>query len=804
MNYGERECPCGVTFVQRRRDQTYHNTACGRKHRKHSTRAADRTAHSLQFVGVDGEGVDRPDGAHDYVMLSVGKKTLVNSDGSKLDLHQILSFLWNCFIDTPSACYVGFFLGYDFIQWTRLLPERAAYLLFHTDGIAERKSANKSERNRVPDPVVWNSWEIDIMAGRRFKLRPHVCKPSRFDDACRNRTCNERVGFLGDEPLSIQPGEMEWTIDETLPALPFTSWAEACPSAIRERSTSWLYICDTGHFWQTSFLNVIKPDAWSGNPVVSEREYDLIRQGKDGRSRVVEYGEIDHLEEMARYNVLENDILSRVTERLNEGFMNDQITIRLKKNEWYGPGRAAQTWMEMLHARIADKESVAFNKGAQLTSAVGNVHRKNEKGILNADVYQSVPTWFADAARDSYYGGWFETPVIGHVGDVWEYDINSAYPFIIATLPCLHTTDGHNGEYSRGSGMDYPQGSERYTLLHATISGSDQYLGAMPYRTKTGNILRPHSVKGWYWAHEVEASSRAGLISEVAVEQWVSYKACTCPPPFDPADIGITRMYNLRLEVGKNTPAGKAFKLVYNSAYGKTAQSIGTPKFANPIYASLITAGCRTLILDAIASHPDKSSAVSMVATDGVYFFRPHPSLNIDGSQLGAWDETPKTGMTQFMPGVYWDDKTRELIGVGKAPSLKSRGVSARALAPQIAAIDTQFREYSPGDAFPGITFPLGFNMVSSKLAVRRNNWQSAGYVDHAATRTISCDPSTKRIPDAYVDGNLIRTPVYDIGSTGLDTTPYKRQFGFDPELDGVDRDGRALLTFWQETLASA
>jgi hypothetical protein len=142
------------------------------------------------------------------------------------------------------------------------------------------------------------------------------------------------------------------------------------------------------------------------------------------------------------------------------------------------------------------------------------------------------------------------------------------------------------------------------------------HIGALPFRTKTGNILRPQRVKGWYWAHEVEAAIQAGLIDTTEIEKWESYQACHCAPPFNLPDIGIGRMYNLRLAMGKNTAAGKAFKLVYNSAYGKTAQSIGQPKYANPIYASLITSRCRTLILRAIASHPEKSRAVAMVATD--------------------------------------------------------------------------------------------------------------------------------------------------------------------------------------------
>jgi DNA polymerase family B len=779
----------------------------------------NRSREAQTFIGIDGEGVDRPDGAHEYVMLSVGNKTLWKN-GRLLTLDEILSFLWACYTETPSAIYVGFFLGYDFIQWEKQLPERQAHLLLTNAGISERTSQRKSSANHFPDPVVYAGvWEIDIMAGRRFKLRPHRHRRSRFTDACRNRTCGISLEIDPSEASldgigELVPGELEWEPNcDPDSALPFPGWETFVPKKMGSpNQEGWLYICDTGSFWQTSFLNVIKPEAWGDLPVVSQAEYDLVRRGKDNRSRVVPYGETNYFEEMARYNVLENEILARVTQRLNEGFLNDSIPIRLKKNEWYGPGRAAQAWMDMLHDRVADRDAVEFNKATGLRFQVGAKERKNERGLLNADVYQTMPAWFVDAARSSYYGGWFEQFIHGHVGDVWEYDINSAYPYIIASLPCLHTEGVHTGSYTRGTGNAYPLDSSRYTILHATIRGSNPYIGCMPYRTRQGNILRPGIVKGWYWLHEIMASKSAGLVDAMDVHEWVSYDPCQCDFPFNPDDIGIGRMYDLRLQVGKNSPAGKALKLVYNSAYGKTAQSVGTPKFSNPVYASLITAGCRTLILEAIASHPAGPSAASMVATDGVYFTTRHPSLSLSKSTLGKWDETFKRNMTQLMPGVYWDDETRERIRTGGSPKMKSRGVSARDLAQQVSVLDGLFArahfDLSQGNPFqwPTITFKQAFLITSAKLALQRGKWADAGNVQHGAERRISSDPRSKREPTPYRDdthGGIIRTPIYECGPT-LDTTPYGKSFGYhDPseDLELLDRDGRDSLAYFRDLI---
>src|SRR5208282_5751698 len=111
---------------------------------------------------------------------------------------------------------------------------------------------------------------------------------------------------------------------------------------------------------------------------------------------------------------------------------------------------------------------------------------------------------------------------------------------------------------------------------------------------------RPQSTSGYYWERELAASMRAGLIHTVKVTEGWRYDPCDCESPMR----ALHDLYQQRRTVGKNSPEGKAYKIVYNSVYGKLAQSIGNPRYANPIYASLITSGCRTMILDAIASHP--------------------------------------------------------------------------------------------------------------------------------------------------------------------------------------------------------
>lgn len=795
---------------------------CRRKE-PHKARAEKRLHNDIEFIGVDGEGVDRPDGAHEYVMLSVGAETLWD-EGRQLTLQNILEFLWAQYVKKPHAAFVGFFLGYDFIQWLKLLPQDRARLLFDKRAQIERTSQRTSRKNPYPDAVVWEGWEIDIMAGRRFRMRPHTCHKSEWNPCCRNRTCRkdmeqefqygERPDFVEGETDFVIPeddaGSIQWNGDHTGFWKLFSSNHHIAGQGEQKvRVSGWMYICDTGPFWQTSFLNVIKPEAWHGQPICTEEEYQTVVEGKADRGHVYDRTETQYYSDMVRYNILENDILSRVTKRLNEGFMNERVPIKIPRTDWYGPGRAAQLWMDQLHRLASDDDARRNNKLAISTGTP----RTNECGLLNVDVYESMPTWFYEAAQSSYYGGWFEQFMHGHVGDVWEYDINSAYPYIIAGLPCLHTSGIHNGSYQQGEGNNYPTDPLRYTLLYCTVEGSDPYIGAMPYRTKQGLISRPLKTKGWYWLHEIQASQRAGLIDNVDVERWVSYQPCKCTPPFNPPSIGIESLYQLRLDFGKNTPQGKSAKLVYNSAYGKTAQSIGSPKYSNPVYASLITAGCRTLILEAIATHPQRSEAVSMVATDGIYFTSPHHSLNIDPTKLGAWDETFKKSLTQLMPGVYWDEATRESVREGESPKLKSRGVSARDLAKEIATLDYMFavarKSLMEGGEYvwPEIEFRTEFLLESCASALNRGKWGEAGKVTHGDKRSISSDPKTKRLSVPYFEEEtgLVRSRPYSEGIV-LETTPYNKSFGYQEEeielFPGmINRDGEDPMSWWKELI---
>lgn len=686
MTVWARTCPgCGEPFTTNNLLQRRCSQSCSRKRGPRTGREYERPP--LHFVGVDGEGVslcpncqvvisegicpkcnvkcEHPE--HRYVLLSVGDRSQ-EKGGRALEYHEIFEFLYDCFLDDPTAAYVGFYLGYDFAQWFRTLPQERAEMLLTPKGRAIR-ARKHSPHNPTPFPVYVGDWELDILPQRRLKIR-------------------------------------------------------------HRQATSWLFICDAGSFFQSSFLSAINPAKWRA-PIITLEDYAVLERGKKHRPDAT----LDA--EMVAYNVTENRVLSTLMFEYAKGLAD--IGVQLDRDQWFGPGQAADQWL------------------------------KSTQCATREDIEQIVPDEVRTAARNSYYGGWFEIRRHGHVkGESYQYDINSAYPYIIARLPCLLHGSWHEGV-----------STSPFQLVRAGVSG-DGAFGPLPHRTPTGQILRPAGTVGWHWLAEIEAAQRAGLARDVAITERWAYEPCDCPPPLR----DVQNLYLRRLAVGKDTPTGRAAKLVYNSIYGKFAQSVGHPRWANALYASLITSGCRAQILDAIACHPDMANAVSMVATDSVVFDNPHPLLPIS-SNLGEWSEKVSSNLTLIRPGIYWDNTSRERIAAGETPELKSRGINACDLARAIVTLDAAFTEWEPSLPWPEMELRVAFGMVTCEQALQRGKWETAGTVTADGTRKLTSDPSDKRCTILHDERGWYSLPY--AYTRPMESTPYAREFG--AELERIHGD---------------
>jgi hypothetical protein len=401
-----------------------------------------------------------------------------------------------------------------------------------------------------------------------------------------------------------------------------------------------------------------------------------------------------------------------------------------------------------------------------------------------------VPEAVRDAARGSYFGGWFEIFWHGLAeGTSYGYDINSCYPFIMSRLPCLmHGHWTHKLEKPGGRKLTraarYELGEMGLAFLRTHLRGGHPLVGTMPHRNQGRTICRPPETRGWHVAAELAAAHAAGFIDEVRVYETWTYHPCDCPPPL----AAIADLYTGRLIAGKNSPAGKARKLIYNSVAGKNQQSVGNPAYGNAVWATLITSGCRQIIAEAIGSHPSAARDLLMVATDGLVFRTPHPSLPLDSERLGAWTASEHQNLSLFMPGVYWDDADRARIARGEGHAFKSRGIAAKDLAKHISELDDTWLTAGPGH-WPRMELDVSFQLVSVKQALQWGKWELAGTVNTDKTRVISADPKAKRL--ASGPGRSLPVPAEQ-----LDSLPYDGLFGdemraFADDEFGDHPDGR-------------
>lgn len=391
--------------------------------------------------------------------------------------------------------------------------------------------------------------------------------------------------------------------------------------------------------------------------------------------------------------------------------------IRRNMTRFDGTGSVAAAWMKVhevkksLPERVpGEAESLAVSgdathnpKTCELCkddaskhnhcSACGETFANSDelfRHLVNADAkLAELPEIIALSA---YFGGRFEITEIGYMGDLHGYDINSAYPHIMRTLPCLA-----HGRFVRVK--NYVPGKFGVYLVGSRTAGR---FAPFPYRTpvKTDDgtagsaIYYAHGGKRWIWSNADPALSELATARKhhgndaiPIYDGYVWEPECDDPSPF----AAIPEMYAIRQEyVTQGNGVEKVIKLILNSLYGKTAQSIGwamdkdgiphPPPFQCFIWAGLITSGCRAMILDAVM-HPDAD--VVSIATDGILSRTP---IDLDAPKqkiLGKWDYTPVEDGYLFQSGVYtfvswnkYDQKWKR--------TYKTRGFSAKEIPAEV------------------------------------------------------------------------------------------------------------------------
>lgn len=469
----------------------------------------------------------------------------------------------------------------------------------------------------------------------------------------------------------------------------------------------WITISDVGSFFQCGFVKAL--ETW-GVGSVSDRT--RIQAGKDRR------GSEEITSEDLIYNEMEVRYLSELMDRFRA--VTDEAGCR--PAQWEGPGYIASSLLR-------------------------------SHGVSKREDRPEVPADFLQGSIAAYYGGRFELFHFGEVGKAYSYDINSAYPAAMLSMPCLD-----HGRWVRSKRRPLEPGLGPW-LAHVTFSKASKYVCDLPIRTPEHRIVWPRSGSGWYWGSEIEAAERAG--THVKCDHVFRYECeCECKP------FGwVPDLYAERKRLGK-AGKGLVLKLGINSLYGKTAQSVGSAPYSSPVWAGMITAQTRATIIDAYRLIPP--DALTMIATDGIYTRAPIPGLSI-GGELGQWEAGEVDDLLTVQPGCYFTEKT------GKH-DVRSRGVNRSTFGPHKerfrAEIRKSLRERGRHD-LGAVEIPVQ-TFIGISLATHLGRPEIAGRWERVPRR-IGFEHSTKRREEWERRGGYAQTFTQ---RGGAESVPYDRDFG--------------------------
>jgi hypothetical protein len=491
----------------------------------------------------------------------------------------------------------------------------------------------------------------------------------------------------------------------------------------------WITVNDVGTFFQCPFVEFLH--RWN---VGTLDQRSAIEVGKAYRNQF----DAKDMPAIDRYNHLECRLLADGMEYFRDVCKRSGYVPRA----WQGPGQIAEAVMK---AR--------------------GIPRSKDVKLLTDRRYSEL----LEFAAKSFYGGRPEITRLGPVNvPVEQWDINSAYPYAMMHLPCLE-----HGRWTRGT--KYYRGGGQTAIAYGHFKAHEDSratLFGFPVRRETGSIYYPREGWGWYWSMEIDAARHQTFEPEAV---WTYERTCGCVPFHF-----IPDLYAMRKRLGKDA-LGLYLKLALNSLYGKLAQSIGSPQYANPIWASFITSFTRAQIQEMIhdgSGHKRGTcgSDVLMVATDAI--FTTDARSYEPGSGLGELSCTKHPGgLLLIQPGLYF-------TGDGSKP--KTRGVPRTAIGEREQEfLDAWQAMLKTGKEEDGTVWVPLTVFIGLRQAIHRNKPRLAGtWMEYredgeANGKRIGFEWRTKReVMERPMMGWGPATTYPYVGGPDVVTVPYSREIG--------------------------
>jgi hypothetical protein len=325
---------------------------------------------------------------------------------------------------------------------------------------------------------------------------------------------------------------------------------------------------------------------------------DAVIEGKKARGS---QSYLNVFPEMFQYWQEENDAYVELVTKLRQSLHSAGLYI----SAWHGPGAIASYSMSKNHI---------------------------------AQAMAKAPESVNEAAQYAYGGGRFELFKVGRINQpVYEYDVNSAYPYAISQLPNL--ARGHWRHTIS------PRNVEKFGVYRITWAVNpfedNNFHRPMPFfhRDYRGQISFPCVNETWVWSPEL--AGKMNFPGLTVHEGWEFIEDDPADKPFS----WLAEIYAIRmLYKTAGNQAEYALKLLLNSMYGKMAQRVGwnqekriAPKWHQLEWAGWVTSYCRAMVFRASLHAGD---GLISFETDAVFTTKRLAGILDIGSDLGKWEET--------------------------------------------------------------------------------------------------------------------------------------------------------------------
>ena len=570
-------------------------------------KAANKKPWAGRFVAFDGEGFD---GKYTLLACSAIAEDIVDLEG--LSTVSCLSYMTRPEI-TGNDAVVGYGLSYDFEMILKDLPEDDFFKLKAGEAVEIQAGESKYSTKYILLNYIPRK-QLEIHRGYTVKAYAR----------------NDQGKILVD-----QQNKKIYARDEN-------------GKYIREERFKKVFLQDVLGFFQASFIKALEKWKIEVPPII-----------KEGKAMRGDFAKAP-LPFIQAYNREELRLMVELMDKLRDADRQAFELLGLKPNhgprQWYGPGSRASNFLNQTDW-VKDHPAFTGDIADQLADAVCNYYpeeiRDDERVIKEMKDLKAHP--FAAA----YFGGRIEAGAIGTFNcKLWDYDVNSAYPYAISNLPHwqpedLVYVDGHDKLDRMGMyhvQWNLPEGVNFYPF---------------PFRRDV-NVYFPREGEGWIMSPEVDAAleiypTGINIICGYVLKDTEGAGNGCVKLPAAKLCTTAKKIWELAAERLKAKAAKEskenALKLVMNSSYGKTIQHVGSHKFLNGFAAAWITSTCRAIISRSIGKDTENNTVAIM--TDGILTRKELPQLPLS-KVLGEFDRSGFDFAIQLMPGIYLlEDQTK-------------------------------------------------------------------------------------------------------------------------------------------------